>query len=82
MFVRSALLLTAAGVAIGIGAAAALTQFMKSLLFNVSPLDPLTYVAVPLGPGCGRGIGQLSACAPGSRCGSGGNAAGGVMVLG
>jgi predicted permease len=48
MFVRSALLLTAVGVAIGIGTAAALTQFMKSLLFNISPLDPITYVTVPL----------------------------------
>ncbi len=48
MFVRSALLLTAVGVAVGIGTAAALTQFMKSLLFNISPLDPVTYATVPL----------------------------------
>ena len=48
MFVRSALLLTAVGVIIGIGTAAALTQFMKSLLFNISPLDPITYITVPL----------------------------------
>ncbi len=48
MFVRSALLLTGAGVAIGLGAAAALMQLMKSLLFGISPLDPLTYIAVPL----------------------------------
>ena len=48
MFVRSALLLTAVGVTIGIGTAAALTQFMKSLLFNISPLDPITYITVPL----------------------------------
>jgi predicted permease len=48
MFVRSALLLTAVGVAIGIGTAAALTQFMKSLLFKISPLDPITYITVPL----------------------------------
>jgi predicted permease len=48
MFVRSALLLTAVGVAIGVGTAAALTQFMKSLLFSISPLDPFTYIAVPL----------------------------------
>jgi predicted permease len=47
MFVRSALLLTAVGVAIGIGTAAALTQFMKSLLFGISPLDPVTYISVP-----------------------------------
>jgi predicted permease len=48
MFVRSALILTAIGVAIGVGTSAALMQLMKSLLFGISPLDPLTYVTVPL----------------------------------
>jgi ABC-type antimicrobial peptide transport system permease subunit len=48
MFVRSALLLTAVGVTIGIGTAAALMQLMKSLLFGISPLDPFTYITVPL----------------------------------
>jgi ABC-type antimicrobial peptide transport system permease subunit len=48
MFVRSALLLTGVGVTIGVGAAAGLMQFMKSLLFGISPLDPFTYVAIPL----------------------------------
>ena len=48
MFVRSALALTGIGVAIGLAAAAGLMQLMKSLLFGVSPLDPLTYVAVPI----------------------------------
>jgi predicted permease len=48
MFVRSAFLLTAIGVAIGLGTAAALMQSMKSLLFNISPLDPFTYITVPL----------------------------------
>jgi hypothetical protein len=33
---------------IGLGAAAALMQLMKSLLFGISPLDPLTYITVPL----------------------------------
>jgi len=47
MFVRSALIMTAVGVAIGVGAAAGLMQLMKSLLFGISPLDPFTYVAVP-----------------------------------
>jgi putative ABC transport system permease protein len=36
------------GVAIGSGAALALTRFMSSLLFDVSPTDPLTFVGVPL----------------------------------
>ena len=48
MFVRSALVLTAVGVVIGLGAAAVLMQLMKTLLFGISPLDPLTFVAVPL----------------------------------
>jgi predicted permease len=48
MFVRSALLLTAVGVAIGMGTAAALMRLMKSLLFGISPLDPFTYITVPL----------------------------------
>jgi predicted permease len=46
MFVRSALLLTGSGIAIGLAAAAGLMRLMKSLLFGVSPLDPFTYVSV------------------------------------
>jgi predicted permease len=46
MFVRSALQLTGVGVALGVVAAAGLTQLMKSLLFGISPIDPLTYAAV------------------------------------
>ena len=48
MFVRSALVLTGAGIALGLGAAAVLTQLMKALLFGIRPLDPVTFVAVPL----------------------------------
>ncbi len=48
MFVRSALILTGVGVAIGLAAAAGLTQLMKSLLFGVSPMDPFTYLAIPV----------------------------------
>jgi ABC-type antimicrobial peptide transport system permease subunit len=48
MFVRSALTLAAIGVFFGAGAAAALTQWMKTLLFGISPLDPVTYCTVPL----------------------------------
>jgi predicted permease len=48
MFVRSALVMTAIGVAIGVASAAGLMQLMKSLLFEISPLDPVTYAAVPL----------------------------------
>ena len=48
MFVRSALVLTGVGVMIGLAAAAALMRLMKTLLFGISPLDPLTFLAVPL----------------------------------
>jgi hypothetical protein len=48
MFIRSALMLTGLGVGIGLVAAAGLMQFMRSLLFGISPLDPLTYAAIPL----------------------------------
>lgn len=48
MFVQHALALVGIGVAIGLGAAAGLTQLMESQLFGVSPLDPLTHVAVAI----------------------------------
>jgi predicted permease len=48
IFVRSALVLTGVGIVIGIGAAAALMRLMKTLLFGVSPLDPVSFLAVPL----------------------------------
>ena len=46
MFVREGLALTAIGVACGLAAALALTRLMASLLFEVRPLDPVTYGAV------------------------------------
>ena len=49
MVVRSGLLLAGIGVAVGLVAAAAATRLMTSLLFEVSPVDPLTYAAVALG---------------------------------
>jgi len=48
MFVRHALLLAAIGVTIGMVASVALTGLMKSLLFGISALDPLTYAVVPM----------------------------------
>jgi ABC-type antimicrobial peptide transport system permease subunit len=49
MFVRHGLVLSAIGAACGLTAAFALTRLMKSLLFDVSPADPLTYLAVSAG---------------------------------
>lgn len=48
MFVKHGLTLTATGVGIGLLAAAGLMRLLRSLLFEVSPVDPLTYVAVPV----------------------------------
>ena len=36
------------GIAVGICAALALTRYVASLLFDVSPNDPVTFILVPL----------------------------------
>jgi ABC-type antimicrobial peptide transport system permease subunit len=46
VFLRHGLLLTAAGIALGIGVAMAVTRVMSTFLFGVGPMDPLTYAAV------------------------------------
>ncbi|HTM18438.1 MAG TPA: ABC transporter permease [Terracidiphilus sp.] len=43
MFVRTALQLTGVGLIIGFGVAAGVVQLMRSLLFGVRPLDPLSF---------------------------------------
>jgi putative ABC transport system permease protein len=48
MFVRDGLTLAGVGAAIGLVAATGLTRVMSSLLFGISALDPVTYVAVPV----------------------------------
>jgi predicted permease len=48
MFVRPALVLTGIGVIIGLGAAAAVARLMRSLLFGIGPLDPISFTVVPL----------------------------------
>jgi len=49
MFIGQGVALALIGVACGLAGAAALTRLLGSLLFDVSPLDPLTYAAVSLG---------------------------------
>lgn len=49
MFVRQGLQLTGIGVVMGLAGAAGLTRLMSALLFGISPLDPLTFGAVPAG---------------------------------
>jgi predicted permease len=46
MFVRQGLIPTGLGVAVGLAGAMALTRWMSSLLYEVSPLDLPTYLAV------------------------------------
>jgi hypothetical protein len=48
LFVRHGLILTAAGLLVGIGVALALTRLMTAMLFGVGPTDPLTYVLVSI----------------------------------
>jgi putative ABC transport system permease protein len=45
---RQALALTALGVVIGTAAALALSRLLGALLYEVSPTDPITYVAVAI----------------------------------
>jgi ABC-type antimicrobial peptide transport system permease subunit len=49
MFVRQGLRLTLIGAACGLVTAFVTMRLMSSLLFNVSPVDPLTYVTITLG---------------------------------
>jgi predicted permease len=48
VFLRHGLALAGLGVVVGLGAAAALTRLMSTLLYGITPLDPVTYLAVPL----------------------------------
>ncbi len=49
LFVRDGLWLTGVGIACGLVASFAAMRLMSSLLFNVSPVDPVTYAAVTAG---------------------------------
>ena len=48
LFVKRGLALASIGVGGGLLAAAGVTRLLSSLLFGVGPLDPVTYLAVPL----------------------------------
>jgi len=48
MVVGSGVLLSAIGIGIGLAASFLLTRVIASLLYGVSPWDPLTFIAVPV----------------------------------
>jgi ABC-type antimicrobial peptide transport system permease subunit len=48
LVLRQGLMLAGLGIGAGLLAALAATRLLRSLLYGVSPLDPVTFVAVPL----------------------------------
>jgi predicted permease len=45
---RQTILATAAGLAIGLAAAAMLTRYLEAMLFGITPMDAVTFVAAPV----------------------------------
>ena len=48
LFVRRGLAVVGVGVLLGLGAAVAVTRLMESLLFGITPLDPIAFATMPL----------------------------------
>jgi predicted permease len=64
LVLRQGLLLTGAGVVLGLGAAVGLTRLMSALLFGVGPSDPVTYLGVSAGL---AGVALLASYLPARR---------------
>jgi predicted permease len=48
LVIGQGMILVLVGIVIGLSASFALTRFMKSVLFGVSPTDPVTFIVIPL----------------------------------
>ena len=48
LVVRHGIVLTGMGIALGVAGAALATKVIESLLYGVAPIDPITFVAVPV----------------------------------
>jgi putative ABC transport system permease protein len=48
MVLRQGLSLTLLGVGFGLAASLAITRLLESQLFDITPTDPVTFVAVPI----------------------------------
>jgi predicted permease len=64
LFVRHGVVLTVMGLALGLAGAAGLTRLMKTLLYGVNALDPVTYAAAAVGLG---GVALLASYLPARR---------------
>ena len=64
LVIRHAVLLTVAGIALGLAGAAAGTRFMSNLLFGVQPADPVSMIAAVLSLGV---VGLVAAWIPARR---------------
>jgi putative ABC transport system permease protein len=64
MVLREGMLLAGIGITAGIGGALALTRFLRSLLFEITPTDPLTFIGVSLTL---TAVALLACCIPARR---------------
>jgi putative ABC transport system permease protein len=48
MVLRRGIVLTTIGIGLGLAGAAGLSRYLSGMLFDLTPLDPVTYVAVGL----------------------------------
>ena len=48
LVLRQGIILTTIGIACGIAGAAAVTRYLEAMLFDLTPLDPMTFIAVSL----------------------------------